>query len=135
MTQAIGGGESLSDDMALKRFLEGRDVQTTAVAEPAALDVSAETIKSTAAEATELSPVTETYQPSRRVARRTESQRWLWTVLSVVLIGGLIAAGVIVRLKTRDGLLLIEIPQAVAEDVTVDVDGERARDYRAGTER
>ena len=126
VTQAFGGGESLSDDMALKRFLEGQEVQTTAVAEPAALDVSAETIKSTAAEATELSPVTETYQQTQSVARRPGSKRPMWTVLSVLLIGSLIAAGVIFRVKTRDGVLLIEIPLEVAEDVTVEVDGERA---------
>ena len=126
VTQAFGGGESLSDDLALKRFLEGQEVQTTAVAEPAALDVSAETIKSTAAEATELSPVTETYQQTQSVARRPGSKRPMWTVLSVLLIGSLIAAGVIFRVKTPDGVLLIEIPLEVAEDVTVEVDGERA---------
>ena len=127
VTQAAGGGSGLSSDSALKRFLERQDVQTTAVANmPPAVEVSAETVRSTAAEATHIVPTVEMVGATSPATRKPASRSRLRTMLPLLLVGGLIAAGVIFRIKTRDGVLLIEIPQEVAEDVTVEVDGERA---------
>ena len=122
-TQAAASNGDSSSDSALKRFLAAQAAATTAIQEMPEVDVGAETVESAQAEPTRVS---RSRLSQRLAGARDGSRRPLWMAVAVLLVVGLVAAGIILRVKTRDGVLLIEIPQAAAKDVTVEVDGERA---------
>ncbi len=129
-------GNSLSSDSGLKRFVAGLGSPTTLVAPPSTEQGTPDTFQAGSAEATKVSPTGQS-DASRVVSRLATpatqpltaagtGKRWPRAALALLLIAILLAAGIIIRLKTQDGTLLITIPADVAGDVSVDIDGERA---------